>query len=170
MYADENETKETKHSAAAATAAAIARQRMSKWGRSNVQSGLIKTLMWHTWPSAGVGWRYYAIKLLRSDTVMPPSWREGEEREVAGIVSRAQNFDVKIIKCRDTRARGISSGIIWALSPSRWMAIHPWNAENFPLTTCRGNDRSMAMQECERAGFFVPYGRLALRFFRELHN
>lgn len=35
---------------------------------------------------------------------------------------------------------------------------------------CRGSDRSMGMQECERAGFFVPYGRLALRFFRELHN
>lgn len=82
------------------------------------------------------------------------------------FVSQARNFDVKIIKYRDTRVRRISRGIIGGPHRHRRWLENPIKRRD----RCRGSDRSMGMQECERAGFFVSYGRLALRFFYELHN
>lgn len=113
----------------------------------------------------------YVGSVLRYRNATAVTWGRGAKSGRHRFTSE-KNFDVKIIKSRDTRPRGISSGIIiWALPPPlRALVRDTHETRRIFSQPCRGSDRSMDIQECERAGFFLPYGRLALRFFRELHN
>lgn len=89
---------------------------------------------------------------------------------MADIVSRAQNFDVEIIKYRDGRARGISSNIFAACRRCRCDADRDARETRriFP-GPCRATTDGSTYARM-RAREVLTRGRLVPRFFRELHK